>query len=166
MMLIYVACCAPFETSVAFCLTSSFCRQRRCSAICNGGQSLPHTCCKYCSVSLWGHYTKTKTLNTTVTQETYHISSNELEKIRMHISGCCFGYIHLHVTEVTVQVLDYVGLLCPVKKWHWTSVAPFCPHTGISWIYSHGSNMGDEVDNKCQTHQLHAVMVKGIEFQY
>lgn len=37
-------------------LTSSSSDPRKCSTICNDDQSLPHICCKFHNVSLWGHY--------------------------------------------------------------------------------------------------------------
>lgn len=46
-------------------------------------------------------------------------------------------------------------LLCPVKKRHWTGIALFGPHTGICWVYSHSSNVGEKVYNKCYGRQLY-----------
>lgn len=56
--------------------------------------------------------------------------------------------------------MDDVRLLCPVKKWHWTGIALFGPHTCICWVYSHSSNMCEKMDNKCDSHQLCITTVK------
>lgn len=65
-----------------------------------------------------------------------------------------FGYLHLDITQVTVQVLDDVQLLRPVKERHWTGIALFGPDTGICRVYSYGSNVAEKVHNKCYRRQL------------
>lgn len=65
-----------------------------------------------------------------------------------------FGYLHLDITQVTVQVLDDVRLLGSVKERHWTGIAVFGPDTGICRVYSYGSNVGEKVHNKCDRCQL------------
>lgn len=72
----------------------------------------------------------------------------------------CFVYIHSDITQITAQVLDNMRLLRPVKNRQWSGIALFGPHTGIRGVYSHSSNMGDKVQNKCYGHQLYTTRVK------
>lgn len=57
-------------------------------------------------------------------------------KMQMNIRDCCSGYIHIHITKITVQVVDNMRLLCSVKERHRRGIALLGPHAVICWIYS------------------------------
>ena len=86
-----------------------------------------------------------------------------LTDLKSYISFKCAvfsEYIHLDITQVTVQVLDDMLLVFPIKKRLWAGVALLGPDAGVCWVYSDGSNVREKVHDKCYTRQLYKTRVK------